>query len=394
MSSKPNILILIGNFNMGGAETQAVQLARLLLDDGHYNVHMACFERRGVLLEEAMALGLGEIPEFPLTSFYDRNMAVQLARFSRFVKEREIAVAHSQDFYMNVFGILGAARARVPVRIAFWGEMSRERSWAHMLLQRGCYRLAHAIHANSEAVKQDLVSVGVRAEKIVTLYNGLSMKRVTPPPDFRPAEALARLGLPAGRRFVTVVANLRMEVKDHPMFLRAARRVRACVPDAAFVCAGEGELLEPMRRLGAELDLGNDLFFTGRCERVAELLALSEVCVLSSKSEGFSNSILEYMAAARPVVVTDVGGAREAVIEGESGYIVKSGDEEAMAERIIRLLSEPERARVMGLRGRRVIEEKFSEKAQLDATKALYAHLLARSGGAREAVSRLRHEGA
>jgi glycosyltransferase involved in cell wall biosynthesis len=251
MSSKPNILILIGNFNMGGAETQAVQLARLLQDDGAYNVHVACFERRGVLLEEALRLGVGEIPEFPLTSFYDLNMGVQLRRFSRFVKEREIAVAHSQDFYMNVFGVLGAALARTPARIAFWGEMSRERTRAQMLLQRGCYRLAHAIHANSEAVRQDLVSLGVDETKIVTLYNGLDMRRITPPADFCADEARAALGLPRdGRRLVTIVANLRMEVKDYPTFLRAASRVRARVPDAAFVCAGEGELLGPMREGG------------------------------------------------------------------------------------------------------------------------------------------------
>jgi glycosyltransferase involved in cell wall biosynthesis len=119
---------------------------------------------------------------------------------------------------------------------------------------------------------------------------------------------------------------------------------------------------------------------------VAELLSVSEVCVLSSKAEGFSNSILEYMAAARPVVVTDVGGAREVVIEGETGHLVPSGDDAAMAARLIGLMCEPEKARAMGAAGRRVVEEKFSCEAQLAQTEELYDGLLAkaqrRKGGA------------
>ncbi|MGH9901532.1 MAG: glycosyltransferase, partial [Pyrinomonadaceae bacterium] len=154
-------------------------------------------------------------------------------------------------------------------------------------------------------------------------------------------------------------------------------RVRAAVPEAAFVLAGEGELIEPVRSLAAELGIGRDVFFTGRCARVPELLAVSDVCVLSSRAEGFSNSILEYMAAARPVVATDVGGAREAVVEGETGHLVRAGDDELMAERLIGLLREPERARAMGHRGRQVAEEKFSCGAQLERTERLYGRLLA-----------------
>jgi glycosyltransferase involved in cell wall biosynthesis len=105
-------------------------------------------------------------------------------------------------------------------------------------------------------------------------------------------------------------------------------------------------------------------------------MSVSEVCVLSSKAEGFSNSILEYMAAARPVVATKVGGAPEAVVEGETGYLVKSGDHEAMAARIISLLREPERAKQMGEAGKKIVEEKFSCEAQLARTEELYQTLL------------------
>jgi glycosyltransferase involved in cell wall biosynthesis len=323
-------------------------------------------------------------------------MVVQLRRFRHYLKEREIEVAHSQDFYMNTFGILGAALSSVPVRIAFCGEMAANRTRAHLILQRNSLRLATAIHANSEAVRQDLLREGVPAEKITVVYNGLDLARVHAPQGFQRDEALAAFGLPtSGRRFVSIVANLRHEVKDHPMFLRAARRVRDKVSDAAFVIAGEGELEGSIRALAAELGLERDVFFTGRCERLAEMLAVSEVCVLSSKSEGFSNSILEYMGAGRAVVVTDVGGAREVVTDGETGYLIASGDDETMAARIVSLLDEPERARLMGERGRQLIERKFSSRAQLENTERLYERLLEKLGPTRAGLTgSVRREGA
>jgi glycosyltransferase involved in cell wall biosynthesis len=148
------------------------------------------------------------------------------------------------------------------------------------------------------------------------------------------------------------------------------------VPEAAFVLAGEGELTGEMRALATELDLASDVFFTGRCERVADLLAISDVCVLSSRAEGFSNSILEYMAAGRAVVATRVGGAGEVVVEGETGYLIEAGDDEQMAARIISLLRDRDGARRMGARGREIVEQRFSCEAQLERTASLYDQLL------------------
>jgi glycosyltransferase involved in cell wall biosynthesis len=134
--------------------------------------------------------------------------------------------------------------------------------------------------------------------------------------------------------------------------------------------------MDAMRALAAQLGLEREAFFIGECVNVPELLAVSDVCVLSSRAEGFSNSILEYMAAARPVVTTDVGGAREAVVEGETGHLVGVGDDEMMAARIISLLRDRERSRVMGERGRRLVEAKFSCEARLANTESLYDRLM------------------
>ena len=382
MRHKPNVLLLVDSFDVGGAEGQILLLARLLLESGRYGVHLACLDGSGKLHGEAERLGVGEIPEFPLTSFYDRNMARQLWRLRAFLRERDIKVVHTEGFYTNVFGIAGAALARVPARVAFRGETGGWRTRGQNALERSVFRLASVVHANSEAVKRFLLAEGVPERRIAVVYNGLDLARVTPAPGLTRADALAAAGLPPGegRRFVTIVANMRHEVKDHPMFLRAARRVRELVPEAAFVLAGEGELVPELQRMADELGLNGVAFFPGRCDRVAELLFASDVCVLSSKAEGFSNSILEYMGASRPVVATDVGGAREALgADGEAGHLVASGDDVALAARVAGLLGDPTGARAMGERGRRRVERLFSAQVQLERTAELYDRLLERS---------------
>jgi glycosyltransferase involved in cell wall biosynthesis len=380
MNVRPNVLHFIDSFHQGGSERQAVQLVRLLHKGNQYRTHVACLKGDGVLRGEVVELGVGEIPEYRLTSFYDRNAVRQLRRCARMLRDREIDVVHTHDFYTNIFGMAAARLAGVPVRIASRRETLGMHNKPQKLVERSAYRLAQAVVANAEAVRQQLIVEGVPAEKVFVVHNGLDLERVRPQRAERD-EILALLRLPVARqrRLVTAVANLRHPVKDHPMFLRAAQRVRAAVPQAAFVIAGEGELLEPLRNLASQLGLANDVFFIGRCQNVAELLAVSDVCVLSSKAEGFSNSLLEYMAAARPVVATDVGGARETVAEGETGHLVKSGDDETMAERLIALLNDPVRARAMGERGRQVVEQNFSCQTQLGRTMNLYEKLLAKA---------------
>lgn len=374
-----NVLQLIGSFHEGGSERQAVQLARLLKEGDRYRVHIACLDASGALRDEVERLGFGEIPEFRLTSFYDRNAARQIRRFARLLREREIALVHTHDFYTNVFGLAGATLARVPVRIASRRETVGWRTAAQKFVERRAYNLAHAIIANAEAVGAQLIKEGVRPDKIVTIHNSLDLARVCMRQEQRDATlAMLNLARSYNTTFVTMVANLRHPVKNHSMFLRAARRVSEAVPQARFIIAGEGELMASMRALAEELGLSRDVFFIGRSERVAELLALSDVCVLASRAEGFSNAILEYMAAARPVVATDVGGAREAIVDGETGYLIPSDDDQAMAERIISLLRDPQRARAMGERGRQIIEQKFSCEVQLEKTQNLYDWMLAR----------------
>ncbi len=378
---KPVALQLIDSFHQGGSERQALQLTRLLSDSGRFDVRLASLSPEGVLRSEADALTIGEVPSYPLTSFCDANAALQLKRFVRFLRKSKVDILHSHDFYTNVFGMFAATLARVPVRIASRRETGGMRSRAQQHAQSFAYKTAHGIVANSNAVRAQLISEGVPNGKIRVIYNGLNIERVASDAQLSRQAAIAELGLPsslATKPTVSIVANMRLDVKDYPMFLRMARRVSDQLP-AAFLLAGEGELMPNIRRDAADLGLKDSVFFLGGCDLLAQLFAASDVCVLTSKTEGFSNSILEYMAAARPVVATNVGGAGEAIVSGETGYLVESGDDTAMANRVLELLRDPDRARQMGRSGHGVVMEKFSLDAQLESTEALYDQLLNRN---------------
>lgn len=377
-----NALQLIGSFHSGGSERQAVQLTRLLLESGRCNVSVATLERDGTLLPEINKLGFNDIPEFRLNNFYDLHAGRQVRRFAQYLKKHEIDVVHTHDFYTNIFGMAAAALARVPVRIASRRE-SAVRPANQRVVERGSYRLAHTVVANCEEVRKQLIDEGVPARKVRTVYNGLDPARVQAPTEDR-KDILASLNLPDGARFVTIMANMRAHVrqpepmcfKDHPTFLRAAQQVSRQVPEAGFIVAGEGELLEATQELARELGIAERTFFIGRCKDIARVLSVSDVCVLSSTSEGFSNAILEYMAAGRPVVSTDVGGAREAVVQGETGYLVPAGEHDRLAEHVASLLLNPAQARLMGEAGRRVVNEKFSCSKQLQNIESLYGELI------------------
>jgi glycosyltransferase involved in cell wall biosynthesis len=296
---KPRVLHLIDSFHQGGTERQAVQLTTLLHGTGRYTLHVACLNDSGVLRPEIDRLALGPISAFPMVSFRHPRTARQLVRFGRLLRALEIDVIHAHDFYTNIFGMAAATLAGVRARIASHRETGMGRTAAQRWVERRAFSAAHAVVVNADAIGADLVAHGVPAGKIHTIYNGIDPSRVQTTSSATRDDRLALLGIPRGahRQFVTILANLWLALKDHPTFLRAARQVREAVPDTGFIVAGEGALREPLQRLVAELGIADCVYFTGRCQRVADLLAISDVCVLSSISEGFPNVVVEYMAA-------------------------------------------------------------------------------------------------
>ena len=374
---KKNVLQFIGSFHQGGSERQAVQLVKLLHEDENFKVFATTLNREGILLAELEKLGLDDIPEFKLTSFFNFQFLKQIRNCAEFLKKNEIEIVHTHDFYTNVFGILAANLAGVPVKIASKRETGGMRSANQKRLEKFIFRLADKITVNAAAVRDYLIENKVDERKIEIIYNGLDLERLKPKAIDR-EQICGKLKLPKSEdiKFITQVANLRHAVKNQEMTLRAAAEIGKVFPDAHFVFAGEGERKPGLEALAGKLNVEAKTHFIGRCNLIPELLSVSNICLLTSTAEGFSNSILEYMAAAKPVIATDVGGAAEAIVEKKTGYLIKSDDNKALAKYLLKLLDSPEKASEMGKRGRKIVEENFSTENQLRKTIRLYKSLI------------------
>jgi glycosyltransferase involved in cell wall biosynthesis len=189
----------------------------------------------------------------------------------------------------------------------------------------------------------------------------------------------AKLNLDLDAPVITTVANIR-PVKGLDVLIRTAAVVCNEFPHARFLVAGEvidRPYFEQLLALVRSLRLTENVIFLGRSDRVPSLLKLSTVFCLLSRSEGFSNAILEAMASGLPCVVTKVGGNGEAVEEDRSGFLVRSEDVGSAANRILALLRDPQRAKRMGEVGRGLVASKFTAQNMASAWTSQYDQLVA-----------------
>lgn len=177
---KKNVLQFIGSFHQGGSERQAVQIVKLLHKDETFNVFTATLNKEGVLLEELENLGFTEIPEFKLTSFFNLHFLKQIRNCAKFLKANKIEIVHTHDFYTNIFGILAAKYARVPVKIASKRETGGMRSENQKRLEKFVFKVANKITVNAGAIKKYLIEYGIDERKIEITYNGLDLERLKP----------------------------------------------------------------------------------------------------------------------------------------------------------------------------------------------------------------------
>ena len=184
-----------------------------------------------------------------------------------------------------------------------------------------------------------------------------------------------KLGFDAnGRKVVGMVAEF-SDYKDFSTFIQAAQEVLARRRDVVFVAVGDGKNLNACRRMVSTDE--KSILFLGERKDVETLVQRMDIGVLCTFTEGISNSVMEYMAAGRPVVVTNGGGSCELITDGVQGFLVPPAQPLAVAEKIELLAGDSVKARQMGLAGRKRIEQRFSIKQMTDATIRMYRETLA-----------------
>jgi glycosyltransferase involved in cell wall biosynthesis len=190
----------------------------------------------------------------------------------------------------------------------------------------------------------------------------------------------AEIGLYGGP-IVIVVANL-IAYKGHEYFLRAWADVCRVFPGAVALLVGEGPVRAAREADARALGIETNVRFLGLRRDVPALLAVSDLLAHPSTQEGFCNALLEAMAASRPVVATDVGGNREAVVDGETGLLVPARDAARLAAAMLAVLEQPDRGVAWGRAGRRRAAERFQRSRMLREYETLYDELLTQAGRA------------
>ena len=357
------ILFLSTSSGPGGAERVISSLAASL-DPSRYRA-VLCLFRQGWIQERSESRGV-RTHIVPTRGMADWRWAI---RFRRLLEEEHVDLIHAHEFDANVQGAFVAAMSGTPLvatvhgKHYFWEKLRRR------LAYRWVSRRATMVAVSEDLKKFIVEKVGVCPERITVLYNGVD---VPPPPTQFDVDACRReFGLPEKDQIVGVVGNL-YPVKGHQYLIEGIPAVLKKCPDTSFIFAGRGQLEMELKNQVHRLGLSERVHFLGLRQDIQAILAMLDVFVLPSLSEGLSMAILEAMMAKKPVIATRVGGNPEIVLDGETGFLVPPKDSQALAASLATLLLNRDQATQFAERGKRRAEGLFSLQTMVHAYQSLY----------------------
>jgi glycosyltransferase involved in cell wall biosynthesis len=378
--------LIIPALGAGGAERQMCELVRHL-DPGVLDVHLVeIYDSRRT---EARALweDLEALPAVHLHSLRKpsgiKGYVLALPRFLALLGRHR-----PQVLYGFMGGTFLALTGRLMGAQVVWGirRTSADRSMMSASERRllpwvmRISALAQLAIFNSEAGRRSYEAMGLRSRRRMVIPNGFDTRRFAPDPEAGRAQRRA-WNIPEDVPLVGLVGRV-VPVKGHATFLRAAARIAADIPAAHFVCVGDGtrDYVASLRALAVSLGLGDRLHWVGEVERMPAAYNALSLLVLASTDEGCPNVVGEAMACGVPCVVTDVGDA--ALLVGDAGRVVPSGDEAGLAAAAVDLLREaPEAAARRSAAARERICARFGVDRLARDTEAAFLRLLAPEQG-------------
>lgn len=379
---KTRILFVIENECFGGGERAFAQLINGL-DKSRYEVYAACLAGEE---EPAAAAFVSEIAGAARVLNLDlRRLASPSAFFSlkTMIRENQIRVVHSQgaraDFYARLAarsagGVSVVSTIASPVEEYNVGGL---RKAVYGALDRFSGRAVDRFVAVADHIERKLLlGRGIPRARIVRIYNGIDAAQYLPRPEAA-AKARADYKIRADAFLVAAVSRLSRE-KGLFTLLEAAKIIAAgggAGSGVRYIIAGEGPLESELKAKAGSLGVQDKFVFAGFLGDVRPLLGAADVFVLPSIREGFPLSVLEAMAAGRPVIASDIDGVRESVTEGLSGLLVPPGDGAALARAITGLFNDRARAAGLGRGGRGIAVEKFGLDRMVKEHEGLYGGL-------------------
>jgi len=296
--------------------------------------------------------------------------ALQVARIFR---NKHIDIVHCNSIRSLLMVAPAARMVRIPLiwhlrlnlEIGLWNRVGR--------------RLANRIIVVSDSLRRDFPAGAGLADKFVVVPNGVDPAAFAPSIDR--FQARGRLGISREWSVVGMAGSI-TERKGQLLLLHAAAKVVKVFPRVNFILIGrtnnthDEEYAAKLRRYVDHMGLGENVRFMGWCSDIPQVLSALDLFVLPSSNEGLPRSILEAMAAAVPVVATNVGGNAELVVTERTGLLVPPHDPVALASAIEKLLRAPDTAREMGRAGRLMVEQHFSLRAAALGVERVFDQLL------------------
>lgn len=343
------LAFFVDSMHVGGTELNAVRTLERL-DRGRFSLTVFHMGAEGPLLGRYRDLGI-PLYHVPVRGFLRPATMLAGARFARQLRRLQVQVLHAHDIYSNIIAVPWGRLSGVPAVVASKRWHQAVPSARHARVNAIAERLATHVLANSEAVKRSLIEEdGVAPGRIMVVPNFVTEDAFRPYPLGERATVLRSIGVPPDAVVAGVVARL-SPVKDHGMFLRATASLVARNPSFHALIIGDGPLrstvMEQIHRLG----LGGRVHMLGELPNLPNPHGLLDIAVLPSRTEGFPNSVVEAMAAGRPVVATAVGGTVEAVVDGVTGLLVPAGGHAELAMAVQRLLDAPDLRAEFGAAG-------------------------------------------
>lgn len=315
--SRYRILRLITWLPQGGIERKIVAVLPKLNKD-LFEVHLCCIRERGGLADDLEKQGV----PVHLVPFNGRLDPLALLKLRRLTRRLKIDLVHSHMYRANT---PATALKLADPRLKVIGHYHNVNTWEtprQLKMDRFMALRRNINVAVSEAVRNNVVeTLGIPEEITTTLYNCVDLA------EFRRLDRAARivvrdkLGLTSSHRIVIMVARM-VSQKNHPLVLEIAPEILRECPNARFIFVGGGPDEEMLKARAREAGIADKCLFLGRRDDVPRLLGASDVAILPSYKEGFSNAVLEAMACGLPVIASDVGGNNEIIDPGTNGYLL------------------------------------------------------------------------
>lgn len=368
------VLQLISSGGQYGAENMLLALAaQLQRDECHTVVGVFCNLHRPNTQVLAGAAEMGLVTE--VIECKARIDLGAVGRIRRVIRKHGITVLHTHGYKADLYGYLAARGEAVPIMATCHNWPGKSLSLrVYSFLDRLVLRRFPVVAAVSENVVAKLRSFRVDEGRIRLVPNGIPVE------TFRRAQPKLRdeLGAPA-RKIIGAVGRLDVQ-KGFQDLLRAAATVLKSFPDALFVIVGEGPYRSELEQLARNLQIEQNVHFTGQRQDMPEVYASFDVFVLPSFVEAMPLTILEAMAAARPVIATRVGAIPDVVTDGQAGLLVAPGEASELARTIVRVLSEPGLSSRLAACAEDRAARLFSAEAMARNYRELYEGLLERRG--------------